>query len=313
METCAAECEASAPIDEEGGMAEQAGREQHEDGPGPNLRRRELGRELRKIREQTGKKTADAAKYAGLTQTTVNRLEGGKQVILPRNVRLLCQFYGVEAPYSDTLVRQAEESNERGWWAMYSDNMPNWFEKFVGLESDAEELWNYSPICVDGLLQTPEYAEAFIELRSDDDEGSLQRSVELRQARQERVNRAKHATRLHVVLDEAAVRRQVGGVNVMRGQLNYLIEVAERSNITIQLVPFEVGAYLGAQSPFSMLRFPEGFADMDAVYLENQRGAVWLERPTDIEHYTAVFEQMTRAALSPAKTVAFLDSLASSL
>lgn len=287
--------------------------EEHEDGPGPNLRRRELGRELRQLREQAGKKVADTSKYAGLTVTTINRIEGGKQVILPRNVRLLCQFYGVEAPLSDNLVRQAEESNERGWWAMYSDTMPEWFEKFVGLESDADELWNYSATEVDGLLQTPEYAEAFLGLLPDREPAETKRAVDLRQARQERVNCAKSPTRLHVVHDEAAMRRMVGGAAVMRGQLRYLVEAAQRPNVTVQIVPFSVGAYPGGGSAFSMLRFPEGFDDMDAVYVENQRGAVWLERPTDIEHYVKVFSRLRDVALGPEKSVEFMDSLASSL
>ncbi|MBQ0926273.1 helix-turn-helix transcriptional regulator [Saccharopolyspora endophytica] len=288
--------------------------EEHEDGPGPNLRRRELGRELRQLREQAGKKVADTSKYAGLTVTTINRIEGGKQVILPRNVRLLCQFYGVEAPLSDNLVRQAEESNERGWWAMYSDTMPEWFEKFVGLESDADELWNYSPIVVDGLLQTPEYAQAMFGVRASAvDEQTLQRSIGLRKARQDRVNCEKNPTRLHVVLDEAALRRAVGGEEVLRNQLRYLVTMAAKPNMTIQVMPFAAGAHLGLQTPFSMLRFPEGFDDMDAVYVENLRGGVWLERPNDIKHYTEVFEQMRAEALTPAESVEFMDSLASSL
>ncbi|MBA8827217.1 transcriptional regulator with XRE-family HTH domain [Saccharopolyspora lacisalsi] len=296
-------------------MAEHISEDQHEDGgPGPNLRRRELGRELRKLREQAGKKTADAAKYAGLTVTTINRLESGKQVILPRNVRLLCQFYGVEAPYSDTLVRQAEESNERGWWAMYSDNMPDWFEKFVGLESDAEELWNYSPLIIDGLLQTSEYAQALFEAGTDSSqECALARAVELRRARQEGVNRDKHPTKLHVVLDEAALHRVVGGEEVLRDQLHHLSEVSIKPNMAIQVMPFSAGAHLGLQTPFSMLRFPEGYDDMDAVYIENQRGAVWLERPTDIERYTRVFTEMQAAALSADDSRKLVDSLASSL
>lgn len=284
-----------------------------DDGPGPNLRRRELGRELRKLRTDADMTVAQVAKFAGLTEVTVRRIETGKQTILPRNVRVLCQAYEVEAPLVDHLMRQAEESNERGWWAMYSETMPDWFEKFVGLESDADELWNYSTTFVDGLLQTPSYAEAFFELQPNGAGQGVQRQVELRRARQERVNRAHHPTKLHVVLDEAALHREVGGVDVMRDQLRSLVTAAGRPNITIQVMPYSAGAYLGAQTPFSMLRFPEGYDDMDAVYLENQRGAVWMERPTDIKHYTQVFEQMRDKALSPAETAEFVDNLASSL
>lgn len=287
--------------------------ELHEERPGPNLRRRQLGHELRKLREQAGKRTADTAKYAGLTITTVNRIEGGKQVILPRNVRLLCQYYEVEAPQSDMLVRQAEESNERGWWAMYSENMPNWFEKFVGLESDAEELWNYSPLIIDGLLQTPEYAQALFEVSADSEDGSLQRAVELRQARQQRVHRATNPVRIRTILDEASLRRVVGGSTVLKEQLRHLAKVSEQSNIQVQVVPFAAGAHPSLQTPFSMLRFPEGFDDMDAVYIENHRGAVWLERPGDIQRYRQVFETLRSVALTTEESREMMDNLASSL
>jgi transcriptional regulator with XRE-family HTH domain len=284
-----------------------------DDGPGPNVRRRQLGRELRKLREKADMTLKDAAKFAGLTSTTISRIEGGKQTILTRNVRLLCQCYEVGAPMLDTLVRLAEESNERGWWADFSDSLPDWFESFVGLESDADELWNYSPTFIDGLLQVPGYTDAFLALRPDGGRQGVDRLAELRQARQEHVNRQAKPIKLRSVLDEAALRRNVGGTDVMRDQLKYLIEVAQQPNITIQVVPFEAGAYPGMQSPFYMLRFAEGFEDMDAVYLENQRGAIWMERPADIRHYTQVFRQMTKAALTPKKTLEFLDSLASSL
>ncbi|MEV0700779.1 helix-turn-helix transcriptional regulator [Saccharopolyspora sp. NPDC050389] len=284
-----------------------------EDGPGPNVRRRQLGRELRKLREKADMTLKEAAKFAGLTSTTISRIEGGKQTILTRNVRLLCQCYEVGASMLDTLIRLAEESNERGWWTDFSDSLPDWFESFVGLESDAEEVWRYSPNFIDGLLQTPEYAAAFLELVPKATEKIIKQQVDFRRARQDRVNREDSPTKLRVVLDEAALRRTVGGVDAMRDQIGHLVELAERPNITIQVVPFDAGAYLGMQSPFHLLRFAEGFDDMDAVYLENQRGAIWMERPTDIKYYIRLFERMTEVALAPDETADFMDSLASSL
>lgn len=284
-----------------------------DDGPGPNIRRRQLGRELRRLREAAGLTLKEIADKTGLTTTTISRIEGGKQTILSRNVRLLCQGYDVGAPLIDTLLRLAEESNEDGWWAAFSDNLPDWFESFVGLESDAEELWNYSPSVIDGLLQTSEYAEAFFELGPDSTGCDLQRSIDLRQARQNRLHRDTSPTKLHAVLDEAAVRRVVGGTRVMREQLHYLVEAANRPNITVQILPFAAGAQPGLLGPFSMLKFPEGFNDMDVVYLENQRGAIWQERISDIAHYSTVFSQLCDAALSPDDSAKLVDSLASSL
>ncbi len=255
----------------------------------------------------------DAAKFAGLTSTTISRIEGGKQTILTRNVRLLCQCYDIGEPMLDTLIRLAEQSNERGWWTGFSVSLPDWFESFVGLESDAAEVWRYSPNFIDGLLQTPEYAAAFLELGEKVTEQSVKQQAEFRRARQDRVNREDDPAKLRVVLDEAALRRKVGGTDVLRDQIRHLVELAERPNITIQVVPFDAGAYVGMQSPFHLLRFAGGFDDLDAVYLENQRGAVWMERPTDITYYIRLFERMTDIALAADETADFMDHLASSL
>lgn len=281
----------------------------HEDA-GPNLRRRHLGRQMRQLRDASGKTLKEVAKWTNLLESTISKIEKGRHTTMPRNIRLLCQAYDVGSPQSDHLVKLAEQSNERGWWDFYSDELPDWFEQFVGLESDAEELWYYSPLVVDGLLQTPAYAAAFFEIEP----GTSQpeRAIELRRARQDRVNRDAHPTQLHVVLDEAAVRRMVGGVDVMREQLRYLVEAADKPNITIQVMPFSAGAHLGLQSPFRMLRFPEGF-DMDAVFVENLQGAIWQERPGDLERYTKTFQHLRERALSPVETTKMLDSLAADL
>ncbi len=283
------------------------------EGPGPNVRRRQLGRDLRRLRDNAGLTLNETARSTGLTSTTISRIEGGKQTILSRNVRLLCQCYEVGAPMVDTLVRLAEESNERGWWAAFSDSLPDWFESFVGLESDAAELWNYYPTLIDGLLQTPEYAMAVIEAgHPAPTESDTRRAVELRQARQARLDRD-NPMRLHVLLDEAALHRRVGGTAVMRDQLVRLGKAAQQDNITLQVIPFAAGAHPAAKGPFSILRFPEGYDDMDAVYTENECGALWLERPGDLKHYTAAFKAMRDHALSPEESRDLVDNLASSL
>lgn len=281
---------------------------------GPTLRRRQLGRKLRAYREQAGRKVAEAAKYAGLRDATVSRIENGRHAIRPGNVRLLCQFYGVGAPVVDTLVRQAEDSNDRGWWTAFSDTLEDWFETYVDLESDTRELLTYSPTLVDGLLQTPDYALAVMQGGWPEiTEADLGRSVEFRQARQERLFKSGSTKRLHVIFDEAVVRRVVGGLDTMRAQLNALVDASSRPNITIQVIPFEAGAHAGMKGGFSLLRFPEGFEDMDSVYLENQRGAVWQERPNDVDHYAGVFQRTSEQALSPEESVNLMDSLAKHL
>lgn len=278
-------------------------------GVGQTLRRRKLGKELRRAREAAGMSLKDVTKEARLQPGTISKIENGRQAILPRNVKLILQACGVGAPTMDTLIRLAEESDDAGWWMAFSDTIPDWFATYVDLESDADQIWKYTSELVDGLLQTPEYAEAVTRAaypKLTDDE--VRRSVELRLARQARLSREKPAE-LHVVSSEAALRWAVGGGDVMRGQVRHLAAIARQPNIHIQVLPFSVGAHPGMKSPFVLLRFPEGFDDMDCVYLENENGELWQERPGDIARYTDVFNRVRSMALSPEKTITFLDSL----
>lgn len=278
-------------------------------GVGQTLRRRKLGKELRRAREAAGMSLKDVTKEARLQPGTISKIENGRQAILPRNVKLILQACGVGAPTMDTLIRLAEESDDVGWWMAFSDTIPDWFATYVDLESDADQIWKYTSELVDGLLQTREYAEAVTRAaypNLTDDE--VQRSVELRLARQARLSREKPAE-LHVVSSEAALKWAVGGEDVMRGQLRHLAAMARQPNVHIQVLPFSVGAHPGMKSPFVLLRFPEGFDDMDCVYLENENGELWQERPGDIARYTDVFNRVRSMALSPEKTITFLDSL----
>lgn len=276
---------------------------------GQTLRRRKLGKELRRHREAAGLKARDLTSYVGLQPGTLSKIENGRQAILPKNVRLILQACGVGAPEMDMLIRLAEESDDRGWWAAYSDTIPDWFAMYVDLESDAEKIWTYTSELVHGLLQTPAYAEAVAKAAYPDiAEAQLKRSVELRSARQEQLERPEPA-HLHVVFSEAVVRRKVGGDQVMKQQIDRLIEMSERPNIELQVVTFDSGAHAGMKSSFTMLRFPEGFADMDCVYLENENGEVWQERPRDIARYGDVFGFVRTQALSPEETRSLLVSL----
>ncbi len=276
---------------------------------GQTLRRRKLGKELRRAREAAGLSQKDVTKEARLQPGTISKIENGRQAILPRNVKLILQACGVGAPTMDTLIRLAEESDDVGWWMSFSDTIPDWFATYVDLESDADQIWKYTSELVDGLLQTPDYTEAVARAafpNITDDE--LRRSVELRAARQAQLSRQDPAD-LHVVMSEAALKWNVGGRDTMRGQVRHLAAMARRPNIHLQALPFSVGAHPGMKSPFVLLRFPEGFDDMDCVYLENENGELWQERPGDIARYTDVFSRLRSMALSLKETLSFLDSL----
>jgi transcriptional regulator with XRE-family HTH domain len=268
---------------------------------GPYVRRKLLGRQLRSYREHAGISQESAAKYAGLKGASISRIENGKQAILPRTVRLLCQCYTVGAPTVDMLMRQAEESNDRAWYAMYSDTVPHWVESFLGLESEATEVWTYEAELVPGLLQTPDYVRAVAAAAQlDATDADIRRSVDLRLARQRRLA-SDHPPRLHSVLNEAVLMRPVGGPQTMAAQLRHLIDMTEQGNITVQVLPFSAGEHVAMTGAFTMLRFPDEL-EMNAVFLEHDHGATSAERPADLHRYGRMFERLTSHALSPAQT-----------
>lgn len=268
---------------------------------GPYVRRKLLGRQLRAFRDQAGVSQESAAKYAGLKGASISRIENGKQAILPRTVRLLCQCYDVGAPTMDMLIRQAEESNDRAWYAMYSDTVPHWVESFLGLESESSEVWSYESECVPGLLQTPEYVQAVAgAAQLDATDAEIHRSVELRLARQRRLV-SDRPPRLHSVLNEAVLMRPVGGRRAMAGQLRHLLDMSEQDNITVQVLAFGTGEHVAMTGAFTMLRFPDEL-EMNAVFLEHDHGATSAERPIDLDRYGRMFERLVSRALSPDQT-----------
>jgi transcriptional regulator with XRE-family HTH domain len=268
---------------------------------GPYVRRKLLGRQLRQFREQAGISQEEAAKYAGMKGPSISRIENGKQVILPRTVRLLCQCYNIGAPTIDMLMRQAEESSDRAWYAMYSDTVPHWVESFLGLEAEATEVWTYQAELVPGLLQTPDYVRAVAAAAQlDSTDAEIDRSVELRLARQRRLT-SDHPPKLHSVVNEAVLMRPVGGPSTMAAQLRHLLDMTEQDNITIQVLAFAAGEHVAMTGAFTMLRFPDEL-EMNAVFLEHDHGATSAERPADINRYGRMFERLVSQALSPAQT-----------
>ena len=277
------------------------------DSPGRTLRRRKLSKTLRRYRREAGLSMRELAKRTRLQTSTISRIESGEHTIMPRNVQLILQACGVGAPEMDTLVRIAEGAEDVSWWVTYSDTVPDWFRDFVDLETDAEVIRTYASELVDGLLQTKRYATAVAEagrLGSMTEE-ELQRAVELREARQARLD----TLQLHVVMNEAVVRRTFGDQDVMREQFERLADLSERDNLTIQVLPFAAGGHPAAKGPFTLMRFPEGFDDMDLVYVETENGGIWQERASDIDRYNRIFTRVTELALSPEETRSLLISL----
>jgi len=265
-------------------------------GPGPTVRRRQLGLELRRLREARGITRDEAAEYVGVQPPTLSRIELGRQGIRVANIRLLLMLYRVESPEADALLRLAGEASQRGWWASYGDTMPDWFRSFVGLEADAAEIWSYVNELVPGLLQTPDYARAVIRaVHPSTTDAELERQVELRRARQNRLREA-DPPRYRALLNEAVLHRMVGGPDVMAAQLTHLEHVAALPHVNLRVITFAVGAHPVMAGPFTVLRFPDE-PRSNCVYIDNDRGALYLERPADLDHYTDTFERTAAVAL----------------
>jgi transcriptional regulator with XRE-family HTH domain len=258
---------------------------------GPALRRRQLSRQLHELRTAAGFATMEAAAAAtGLSRATISRIESAKQVILPRTVRLLCQIYGVGSPILDGMLSLAETSAERGWWGEYPGVVPEWFERYIGEEADATGLAIYESECVPDLLRTDDYSRALAMTPTD-----LDRAAAFRAVRQERLA-ARRGPKLHAVINEAVLYRQVGGPDVLAAQLRHLVTLAQRPNITVQVLPFSSGAHPAMTGAFTILSFPPS-AGVATVFVGVDSNALYLDSVVDLAHYTTVFGQLKSAAL----------------
>jgi transcriptional regulator with XRE-family HTH domain len=262
---------------------------------GPAIRRRQLSRQLREARMAAGFTTMDAAASAtGLSRATISRIESAKQVILPRTVRLLCQIYGIASPTLDQMLKLASEAaDDRGWQADFVGVVPDWFERFVGEESEATEMSIYAAELVPSLLQTDDYCRAVRAASAKEiSEDELNRYVEFRAARAARLAK----TKLHVVLNEAVLRRQVGSPAIMRDQLNHLVEIADRPNVSLQILPFTSGAHPAMTGSFTMLHFPAS-TGVATVFVEVDDCGLYRDRPADFQRYSWMFGQLKADSL----------------
>ncbi|WP_130800081.1 helix-turn-helix domain-containing protein [Streptomyces otsuchiensis] len=276
----------------------------------PTVRRRRLGQELRKLREDRGMTAEEVADRLLVSQSKISRLENGRRSISQRDVRDLCGVYEVrDRRLVDSLMQMARESRQQGWWHAFAELSPG-YSVYIGLEMDAASLRVYEPQVVPGLLQTTDYAMAVISgalpevARSD-----VERRVEVRTRRQERVRDERRPLRLWAVVDEAALRRQVGGPATMAAQLRYLVAVSELPHVTLQVMPFESGAHPGVNGQYAIMEFPEA-NDSTVVYLEGVTNDLYLEKPHDVQNYSVLYEHLRAQALSPEMTRDFVIGIA---
>src|SRR5215469_252050 len=278
----------------------------------PTLRARRLALELLRRREAAGLSREEVASELEWSTSTIFRIETGRSRPQPGNVRALLVLYGVTGPERDGLIRLAREARQPGWWHSFRDVLPNPYEVFIGLEAGAASIRNFEPIVIPGLLQTEEYARQMSrggprELDRDD----IDRRVQVRMERQRILGR-EDRPRLWAVVDEAVIRRVVGGPEVMREQLRYLIECAEQGKTTLQVVPFSAGAHAGTTGPFVIIDFPEP-TDPAVVYVETLAGDLYLEERADVDRYTLAFDRLLAAALHPDDSVRLVQQVADAM
>lgn len=261
----------------------------------PTIQRRRLGIALKRARERAGKTQEEAAERIDAAASKISRLELGQSGIKLTDLSILLDFYGVTGDEAEELKELARAGRQRGRWSGYRSAIPDWFRTYLDLEADASEIRWYQPEVVPGVLQIETYIRAMLataQPRVTDEE--VDRQVKVRMGRQAILDR-QDAT-LSFILSESALRRNVGGAAVMRDQLHHLAEVAQRSNVELQVLPFSAQTYETASFGFIILRFGHDAAS-DVVYLEDYTDATYLDRPDTVQAYTRLWNRLQAAAL----------------
>jgi transcriptional regulator with XRE-family HTH domain len=277
---------------------------------GPTAVRMLLGSQLRRLREAAGIAPEEAGYSIRASRSKISRMEHGRVSFKPRDIADLLTLYGVtDEQVCEGVLSLATRANAQGWWAQYGDILPDWFEVYLGLEAAASLIRTFELQFVHGLFQTEDYARAVTSLghgAAPADE--IQRRVHLRIERQELLH-CDEPPRVWSVMDEASLRRPVGGREVMRGQIRHLLEMSELPHVTLQVVPFELGGHAGAGGSFTVLRFGMQRNLADVVYIEQLNSALYLDKPTEVDHYMEVMNRLSAEAMTPPASERFLHDL----
>ena len=287
-------------------MVQQPGDEPWEDvaaaesPSGPTVLRMLLGGQLRRLREEAGITPERAGYEIRASRSKISRVEHGRVGFKERDVADLLKLYGVtDEQQRDRMLALAQQADSPGWWARYDDVLPDWFETYVGLEQATSLIRTYELQFVPGLFQTEDYARAVTMLgHRSASAAEIDRRVSLRLQRQEILARPDGVPKIWAVIDESALSRPLGGRDVMRAQLAHLIGLIQSPQVTLQIMPFDRGGHSAAGGSFSILRFAE--PDLpDIVYIEQLTGALYLDRPSEIDHYREVMNSLSAEAETP--------------
>lgn len=253
---------------------------------------------------------ARAAKYAGMHAATLSKVESATTRIQPGTAQALMRYYGGSEAECDAVFDLAHAARQRGWWQTHKA-MPDWFDAYVGLETEARLLRDYQSELIHGLLQTEQYAfhlaRAAVDVSSDEE---AQAHVALRMARQGRLT-ADNPVELHAIMNESALYREVGGTETMRSQLAHLRERCELPNVTCQILPYSAGAHAAGYGSFLIMAFPESPHEAitfdEVVYVEYGLGALYLEDSSDVFHFTRIFNDLCSRALNTTQSLKLIE------
>ncbi|MFD3971689.1 helix-turn-helix domain-containing protein [Streptomyces cyaneofuscatus] len=279
---------------------------------GSTVPRRQLGRHLRDLRNASRLTVRAAAKELEWSEPKIWRIETGQVSLRSLDVEAMCRTYGADPELTKGLMGLAKETKNRGWWHAYGDVIPETFDLYIGLEEAAERLSWYESELVPGLFQTPDYARALIKRSNPErDDAEVERRVHVRVTRQALLTRVTAPPVVDVALNEAILRRPIGGNKVMAEQLEHLVHLNELENISIRVVPYAAGLHEGLMSgPFVTLRFPvngdSSYGEPPTVYVEGFTGALYLDKPNEIERYDSAFTSIWGSALDEAGSTSLL-------
>lgn len=278
----------------------------------PTLRQRRLGMILRRLREEDGRTASEVARALGWSATKVSRLEQAPRKPVVKEIVRLLDAYGVGEPRRSEVLELCDQARQRGWWDTYRTQISRDYDTYIGLEAEARTLRTFEIVNIPGLLQTAGYARALIEARRPDmDEEDVHARVAVRTARQEELLAGTDPVRLWAIVGEGAVRRTVGGDQVLRDQLHHLLKMTELPNVTLQILPFSAGA-APTQGPFVVMDFAEP-TDPEAVYIETPAGSIWVEDRGDVAIYLADFFRLVEVSLTEDRTRLLIGTLAGEL
>lgn len=283
----------------------------------PTVPMRRVASTLKMFRERAGKAIGETASALGHNSSWLSRIEGMENRASPDDAAALLRTYGADEAVIEAVREVARQSRQRGWWYPYNDAIPEWFGQYLGLESDASRIRTFEGMAIPGLLQTPVYAREAIMASAEPDRDTVERFLALRVERQRLLEDDDGSPpKLRVVIDESVLWRQVGGPQTMVGQIEHLLEMAERPHVEIQVLPCQAGAHASMNGSFTIMDFPPlpapfPEADDRLVYVDLLVGAKYFDQPVELQPYEAAWEQLRGDALPADESATRLRRIAS--